>query len=83
MRMFSWITTKGPTYGSAKIYVDGKLATTILLHAPTLRPGRVVFQRAWPSDPTLQTTHTVKILVVGTAGHPRVDVDGFGEGTID
>jgi hypothetical protein len=53
--------------------VDGALATTIDLNAPTLGPRRVAFTRTWGS----LATHTVTIKVLGTAGHPLVEVDAF------
>jgi hypothetical protein len=31
----------------------------------------------WSNWFPLMGLHTIKVVVVGTAGHPRVDVDGF------
>ena len=35
----------GPTRGSAKVYVDGKLAATVSLYATAFRPTRVLFKK--------------------------------------
>jgi hypothetical protein len=76
VRTLGWITTVGPAHGSAKVYVDGHLAQTVSTHASSVGYRRIVFARAWftgPQDPT----HTITIVNAGTAGHSRVDVDGF------
>ena len=68
-----WISRTGPTRGRATVYVDGKSAGTIDLRAATYGNRRLVFSRAWPAV----GRHTIKIVVAGTSGRPRVDVDGF------
>ena len=47
--------------------------TTINLYSSTTKIKQVVFTRRY----TTVRTHKLKIVVVGTAGHPRVTVDGF------
>jgi hypothetical protein len=73
-RSLSFVTTRGPTRGAVKVYVDGTLAATIDLYAATSTYRYVAFVRVWGTA----STHTFKVVVVGTAGRPRVDVDGFG-----
>jgi hypothetical protein len=76
VRTLAWITTVGPTHGSARIFVDGRQVATVSTHAATVGFRRVKFARAWwggPADPV----HTIRIVNAGTAGHSRVDVDGF------
>lgn len=76
VRTLGWITTVGPTHGSARVYIDGHLAQTVSTHAATTGFRRIAFARAWfagPNDPL----HTITIVNAGTAGHSRVDVDGF------
>lgn len=68
-----WVTHKGPNRGAANVYVDGALVRTVDLHAPELKPKRVVFAHSWPAA----GRHTVRVVVLGTAGRPRVDVDAF------
>ena len=72
-RSVGWVAAVGPTRGSARVYVDGVLRSTVSLYASTTAYRRVVFTTSWPS----QGIHTVRIVVLGTAGHPRVDVDAF------
>jgi hypothetical protein len=68
-----WVTETGPTRGSAKIYQDGVLKTTISTYSATNSGAKVM----WANWFATTGTHKIKIVVVGTAGHPRVDVDGF------
>ena len=72
-RQFAWVAQTGPTWGSARVYVNGLRVATVNLAA--LSPGRrqVVFSMAWSRS----ATRTVVIQVSGTAGHPKVGVDGF------
>jgi hypothetical protein len=69
----AWIAPRGPTRGSARISIDGRAVATVSLHSSTLLPRRAVFTYAWSSA----SRHRITIRVSGTAGHPRVDVDGF------
>ncbi len=68
-----WVTATGPTRGSAKVYLDGVYTTTVRLYSSTTGLRRIAYAVNW----TGQGTHTLKIVVIGTAGHPRVDVDAF------
>ncbi len=68
-----WLSLKGPTRGAAQVYVDGALVKTVDLRASELKPRRVVFAHSWPSA----GRHTIRVVVLGTSGRPRVDVDGF------
>jgi hypothetical protein len=69
----AWVAAKGSTRGGAWIYVDGRFAGSVNLQSSTSKPRAIVFARNWSSV----GAHTVKIVVAGTAGHARVDVDGF------
>ena len=71
-RSLSFVTTQGPTRGSAEIWIDGALATTIDMNDPTTRYQRVAFSKTWSSV----GTHTIKVVSLGT--FDRVDVDAFG-----
>jgi len=53
--------------------VDGVLKGTISTYSTTTRYRQNVFQFSWPTA----GTHSVKIVVSGTSGHPRVDLDAF------
>jgi len=45
----------------------------VSLYSSTVALRRVAYVFTW----AVQGTHTIRIVAVGTAGHPRVDVDGF------
>lgn len=72
-RSISFVTTRGPNRGSAKVYIDGVLAATLDLAADTSTYRFVAFSRTWSSV----GTHTIRIVSVGTPV-PRVDIDAFG-----
>jgi len=69
----SWVAYRGPTRGSAEIYLDGAYIKTISLNASTSQPRKLVFAKRWSRN----GTHTLKIVNLASAGHPRVDVDAF------
>jgi hypothetical protein len=66
-----WLGRKGPTSGTAKVYVDGVLKATINMYAATTQIRQLLFTYSW----TTIGTHKLKIVVSGTAGHPRVTLD--------
>jgi uncharacterized repeat protein (TIGR01451 family) len=72
-RGIAWVSTMGPTLGSATVFVDGSEVATISLHRASKRTRMVVWRMNW----TTSGSHTVKIVVDGTAGHPLVEVDAF------
>ena len=72
-RSIAIVTTKASSRGSFKVYVDNVYKGTISTYSTTTKYRQLVFQYAW----TTPGTHKIKIYVVGTSGHPRVDVDGF------
>ena len=65
------MTTKASSRGSFKVYIDGALKATINTHTTATSYRQVVYQFTWSSP----GTHTIKIVVLGTAGHPRIDFD--------
>jgi hypothetical protein len=69
----AWIAYKSTTRGSAQVYVDGVLRAIVSLYATTATARAQVFAYNWSTS----GAHTIRVVVVGTAGHPRVDVDGF------
>jgi hypothetical protein len=72
-RAFGFVTTMGPDRGKARIYVDGRLKTTLDLSA------QVPFYRvqAWSARFSKAASHTIKVVVAGTSGRPRADLDAF------
>jgi subtilisin family serine protease len=72
-RGFALIAPKGPTRGSARLYVDGVYISTVSLNRSSTSPRVVVAGRSWSTS----AAHSVKLVVVGTARHPRFDIDAF------
>ncbi len=72
-RSVAWLATYGPTRGSARVYVDGQYAGTVSLRRAATTHRIVAFARRWPTS----GPHTLRVVVAGTPGHPRVDVDAF------
>lgn len=69
-RSLSFVTTKGSSRGSAKIYIDGTLVATVNLNASTTTYRFTAYAKTWSSV----GTHTIKIVSTGS----RVDIDAFG-----
>jgi len=72
-RAIGVVAQRGPDRGQADILVDGKKVASIDLHAATLQERRVVFTVRWSG----LATHTISVVVAGTQGRPRVDLDAF------
>ena len=69
----AWLSRSGPTFGSARVYIDGTLVKTVSLYATTPVDRKLAYVKTW----TTASTHTIRVVVVGTAGHPRVTHDQF------
>ena len=72
-RAVALVTTKGPSRGQVKVYVDNVYITTVDL----ARSSTAYHQVAWSTSWSSAGSHTLKLVVVGTAGRPRVDVDAL------
>jgi parallel beta-helix repeat protein len=72
-RAVAWVAPLSRSRGSARVYVDGVHRTTVSLYSSSVRTRRVVFRASWAE----KGTHTIEIRALGTAGHPRVDIDAF------
>jgi len=70
---FAWIAPKGKTSGSARVYIDGAWITDVSLYRSTTLSKTIVYSVRWATS----GTHTIKVVVLGTAGHSRVDLDAF------
>ncbi len=64
---------KGPNRGRAEIRIDGVLVATVGARAKSTSGRWLLFSGA--VDP--KRSHTIEVRVLGTAGHPRFDVDAF------
>jgi hypothetical protein len=69
----AFVAPKNRSRGSARIYVDGVLVKTVSLYSSVARSRQVIYQKSGLA----YGTHTMKVLVLGTRGHPRVDLDAF------
>jgi hypothetical protein len=67
------VATTGPTQGRVSVYVDARPPTTVDLRAGTPSARRLV----WTRHLTRRGTHTVRVVVQGTAGRPTVSLDGW------
>jgi probable HAF family extracellular repeat protein len=70
-----WIAPMGVGGGEARVFVDGQLKTTVDLGvlAGSFTRRQTVYQQSFAAV----GTHTLRIIVVGTSGRPRVDLDAF------
>jgi GH25 family lysozyme M1 (1,4-beta-N-acetylmuramidase) len=69
----AWVSSQGRGRGSAYVYIDGVYVKTVNLYSAVGHSRAIVFTRNWATV----GVHTISIVVAGTAGHPRVDVDAF------
>jgi hypothetical protein len=71
-RAVAWISRESLDSGKAAVLIDSHYVMTVDLNGPGRSPV-IDFGRSWGSS----GTHTIKIVVKGTAGHPRVTHDAF------
>jgi alpha-tubulin suppressor-like RCC1 family protein len=72
-RSIALVTAKAPTMGKVRVYVNGTLVATVNLYASAITYRALAWQTTWPTS----ATRTIKLVVVGTTGRPRVDLDAF------
>ncbi len=72
-KQVSWVGLTGPTSGTARVYINGTLVKSVNLNATKNATKQLVFTRTWSTS----AKRTIRIVVRGTAGHPRVTVDSF------
>ena len=72
-RAVTYIATVGPGYGKARIYVDGAWVATVSLANSTFVNRKLVWSTRWSSV----GTHTIRIVVVGPDGGPKVTLDAI------
>lgn len=69
----AWMSTQGPTRGSATVKLDSGTAATINTNTASPHAAEVVDV----VTAAAQGSHKLVVNVLGTAGHPRIDVDAF------
>ncbi len=72
-RSINLVAPKGPRRGSFNVYLDGAYVQTVSLRSSSTSSRIVVVVAAFSAN----AAHTMKIVVIGTPGHPRVDLDGI------
>lgn len=72
-RAVALVSTLAASHGQVKVYLDGAYVTTVDTRGTSTLDRRVVWSYAWGAS----GKHTVRLVVVGTAGRPRVDLDAF------
>jgi len=72
-RAVALVVSKGPSRGKAQVWVDGSLAGTINTHATTNQHRVLAYTGRWATA----GRHTIRVVVLGTANRPRIDVDAF------
>jgi hypothetical protein len=72
-RAIAWVTTLRADAGQVQVWVDNVLVKTLDTRGAATRYRQIVFSKYWTS----YGAHTIKLVVVGTAGRPLVTVDAF------
>jgi hypothetical protein len=72
-RSVAWVSSKSTNRGVANVYLDGAYVGQWNLYSTTTVARSVVLTGNWATS----STHTLKLVVAGTAGHPTIDVDSF------
>src|SRR6185312_14834991 len=72
-REIAWVAAKSPASGSARVLIDGKSVAIAHLRAATSVQRQVVFTRTWATA----GTHTIRIVGLGTHGHPQISLDAL------
>jgi hypothetical protein len=68
---YALVGTTGPTFGLARIYVDGVLEAEVDLYSAKTRWRRLIFSRSWDSA----GAHSVRVEVASIKGRTRVHFD--------
>ena len=73
-RSIALVTTRATSRGAVRVYLDGATTpVTLDTYAATTAYGVQVWSQTFATC----GPHTVRVVVVGTAGRPRVDLDAF------
>ena len=72
-REIALVAPRSAGRGSARIYVDGVYAATVSLYRRSGQSRVIVFNHRFAAS----GSHQIEVRLLGTAGHPRFDVDGF------
>ena len=72
-RAIAVVSPKASNRGSVRVYVDGAYSGTVSTYRSAGQSRRLVVAKNWGDV----GAHTIKLVVVGTSGRPRFDIDAF------
>ncbi|WP_405456992.1 peptidoglycan recognition protein [Streptomyces sp. NBC_00101] len=72
-RSAALVVSRASTSGQVYVYVDGRKTATVDLKSATTKYRDALWATTWASA----AKHTVKLVVVGTAGRPAITTDGL------
>jgi hypothetical protein len=67
------VAPRGPGRGFAQVWVDGALATTVDLSAPSAVPSATIWRAWW----TKAGSHLIRVVPLGTVGRQDVTIDAL------
>jgi hypothetical protein len=73
-RAIGFVAVKSSIRGVVKVYIDGRYRGQVNLYKTGASQTRLL---AWQIAFATSGRHTIKLVVAGTLGHPRVDIDAF------
>jgi hypothetical protein len=73
-RGIGFVAVKSSIRGVVKVYIDGTYRGPVNLYKTGASQTRLL---VWQTAFANSGRHTIKLVVAGSAGHPRVDVDAF------
>jgi hypothetical protein len=73
---FGIVVTKGPGFGSAAVYLDGKLVGTVDCYAATIRTRKIALVVS-PDRAGFDEHHELTVVNLATAGRPRLEIDAM------
>ncbi len=72
-RAIAVVAPRSSSRGSVKVYIDDVYVGTVSAYRSSGQSRAVLYAKSWSSS----GNHTIKLVVVGTAGRPRFDIDAF------
>jgi spore germination protein YaaH len=72
-RAIGFVTTTAPSRGKVKVYLDGTYRVTLDLRSASVAWRQVVWSKTFATA----GDHVLRLVVVGTADRPRVDLDAL------
>ena len=72
-RSIAFVVTKAKLRGKIRVYVNNVYVATVDTYRSSTQVRSVAWQKTWATS----ATRTIKLVVAGTSGRPRVDLDAF------